>query len=299
MKRLYFCRFILTFLMLFSTLSYLSASCLFSSISSDSSSISSDSSSLSFLSLSYDGGSGLYTDCVSEDRGSVVGDKENPEILRERSFKGKALYGFMNGGSDLYYEYGFVKLDALDVIYKGEEFSVEVYEMDSPENAFGIYSIHAFDFFLRDTVFKYCNFSDYLAQAVIGNYYYSIVYQSPHKGVNEKVVDIINFLFDVSYGNISQEVVIPQIAIDNSNGVTGEIKMMSGPLSIMNGASQLYDYLKGIEEFKVWFFSDKRKEMKNALLVFKNEEDVRFVRDRMPQKQVISEEGNKILFHLY
>ena len=32
------------------------------------------------------------------------------EIKSERLFEGKGLYGYMNGGSDLYYEYNFIKL---------------------------------------------------------------------------------------------------------------------------------------------------------------------------------------------
>ena len=67
-----------------------------------------------------------------------------PEIKNERVFKGKALYGFMNGGSDLFLEYGFEELYVSDVKFKGSEFAVEVYMMPSPEDAYGIYSQHTF-----------------------------------------------------------------------------------------------------------------------------------------------------------
>jgi hypothetical protein len=231
--------------------------------------------------------------------GVAGADVDDMEILRDRSFKGKALYGFMNGGSDLYYEYGFVNLDALDVRYKGEEFSVEVYRMDSPENAFGIYSIHAFDFSYRDTLLTYCNFSDYQAQAAIGEYYYSVVYHSPHKGVNEKALEIIALLSDANGGEVSREVEIPEVVIDKSNGVTGEIKMMTGPLSVMNGASELSEYIKGVDGIKVWYFTDKEEERQMALLLFKNEVDLRTVTDRIPPKQLVSENRCKILFYLY
>ena len=57
------------------------------------------------------------------------------EVKRERVFTGEGLYGYMNGGADLYLEYGVYKLTARDLIYKGEEYMLEIYELPSPEDA--------------------------------------------------------------------------------------------------------------------------------------------------------------------
>lgn len=61
-----------------------------------------------------------------------------PEIKRERIFTGTGLYGFMNGGADQFLEYGVSKLTTRDIVYKGNEYTVDIYEMPTPEDAFGI-----------------------------------------------------------------------------------------------------------------------------------------------------------------
>lgn len=57
-----------------------------------------------------------------------------------RAFAGEALYELVDGGAALYMEYGFVRAYAMR--FGGEEgrISVEVYEMNGPPEAFGLYS---------------------------------------------------------------------------------------------------------------------------------------------------------------
>jgi len=69
---------------------------------------------------------------------------EHLVIDRERIFEGSALYGFMNGGSELFLEYGFQQLLEQRLTFQDIPFVAEYYLMDSPQNAYGIYSIHTF-----------------------------------------------------------------------------------------------------------------------------------------------------------
>lgn len=184
------------------------------------------------------------------------------KILRERTFTGKALYGFMNGGSDLYYEYDFAELKALDVSSGGKKFSVELYKMGSPEDAFGIYSIHAFGFHTRDTILDYCNFSKYQMQAAVGDVYVSIVYETPCLGVNMDAVEIARMF-------INEEVKKPDIPLEvlsNANGVTGNIKMMRGPLSVMNGAPDAVKHLEELGGYILWCITKNTEGKRNAYL---------------------------------
>ena len=50
----------------------------------------------------------------------------------------------MNGGADQFLEYGVSKLVTRDVVYKGNEYTIDIYDMPTPEDAFGIYSLHIF-----------------------------------------------------------------------------------------------------------------------------------------------------------
>ncbi|NOR15952.1 MAG: hypothetical protein GQ544_09620 [Candidatus Aminicenantes bacterium] len=51
------------------------------------------------------------------------------------------LFDYINGGAEIYYEYGFVRVIVQDYRSPGEHtLSLEIYEMEDPESAFGIFS---------------------------------------------------------------------------------------------------------------------------------------------------------------
>ena len=56
-------------------------------------------------------------------------------------YSGDDLYFMVDGGADLFLEYGFVEVAAADYSKESSKLHVEVYEMESPEKAWGIYSI--------------------------------------------------------------------------------------------------------------------------------------------------------------
>ncbi len=55
-------------------------------------------------------------------------------------FTGDALFDHINGGADIYFEYGFVALVTEQYKNGDKEVSVEIYRMDDAPAAFGIYS---------------------------------------------------------------------------------------------------------------------------------------------------------------
>lgn len=58
-----------------------------------------------------------------------------------RHYEGKDLYEYINGGAEIYHEFGFVQVVVQDYIHQtGKSISVEIFEMDSPYSAFGIYT---------------------------------------------------------------------------------------------------------------------------------------------------------------
>ena len=56
-----------------------------------------------------------------------------------RQFSGDNLYGYINGGAELFKEYGFKSLYIQTYAKNKTELGLEVYEMTSPEAALGIY----------------------------------------------------------------------------------------------------------------------------------------------------------------
>jgi len=60
-----------------------------------------------------------------------------PEI-----YKNRELFNYVDGGADIYLEYGFSQVISQEYSYEEESIVADIYEMNDPEAAFGIYSIH-------------------------------------------------------------------------------------------------------------------------------------------------------------
>ncbi len=71
----------------------------------------------------------------------IPGEIPGLEIRRVESFAGKALYGHIDGGADLYYEYGFERLSVQELRLNHESYFAEVYRMNDSGGAFGIFSV--------------------------------------------------------------------------------------------------------------------------------------------------------------
>ncbi|KPJ61888.1 MAG: hypothetical protein AMS15_05605 [Planctomycetes bacterium DG_23] len=82
---------------------------------------------------------------AEEDVRALVPEKDAlagwPMIDEVRVFQGEELFDFINGAGEPFYTYGFLSVATAD--YQNEDgqiLTVEIYEMDSSANAFGIYS---------------------------------------------------------------------------------------------------------------------------------------------------------------
>ncbi len=62
-------------------------------------------------------------------------------VKETRYFGDKELYGYIDGGAEIYREYGFVRVAVQDLQNAAEEIQIEVYRMSDPQAAFGIFSI--------------------------------------------------------------------------------------------------------------------------------------------------------------
>jgi len=80
-----------------------------------------------------------------------------PELVITKSghFDGKSLYGYMDGGAELYREYGFVDLTVQEMQVKEQQLLVELFRMRDPLAAFGIFSVSRGDCRGEDTTARY------------------------------------------------------------------------------------------------------------------------------------------------
>ncbi|OCW92396.1 hypothetical protein A9168_16205 [Macellibacteroides sp. HH-ZS] len=211
------------------------------------------------------------------------------EIKRERVFTGEGLYGYMNGGADLYLEYGVYKLTAKDLIYKGEEYLLEIYELPSSEDAFGIYSLNVFKCLRADTLGCIDCLSAYQLQRVSGNRYISLVFPSGSaKARNE--ADSLLRLFVVED---EAKPVIPDI-LGVKEPVSGHLKFARGKLSASNAQPSLFNLLDGVKIKALWHLSDKATRENRALIYPEDKACVKLIKNRIPEEDVLMTGENYI-----
>jgi hypothetical protein len=206
-------------------------------------------------------------------------------IKRERNYKGEALYGFMNGGSELYLEYGFQELRAMDVAYKGEEYEVEIYTMPSPEDAFGIYSLHTFKCLAADTLSGYNCHSRYQLQAVKGNTYISIVFFKPVAGIKQEAVELLNYFAE---GIRTENVKIPEELKIKGLPISGRLKYMKGPIARSGVVSSLESSFKDID-CRVWLY-ETGQNAQEIFITAGNGEDYKLLKSRLRDVILYEEE---------
>ena len=205
------------------------------------------------------------------------------EVKSERTFTGTALYGFMNGGSDLYYEYGFKELVSREIIYKDEEFTVDIYNMDTPLNAFGIYSILAYKCLRADSLGRFDCQSKYQLQAVDGNAYVSIVFQSGTKAARKKADELYRIYIVDGKNGIS----IPKQLSHMVETCSGTVKYMRGKLGVNNVQSSLSELLDGIDDYEIWYVDHSGSKDNLVLFLFKETKACSLLQKRISKEKLI------------
>ncbi len=71
----------------------------------------------------------------------ITGDLPGTVVSRETAYEGKALYGYIDGGAELYFEYGFRRALVQEIASETLHVHLEIFEMTSRESAAGIFSV--------------------------------------------------------------------------------------------------------------------------------------------------------------
>jgi len=216
-------------------------------------------------------------------------------VKRERVFTGQALYGFMNGGSDLFLEYGFKELRALEVSYKGEDYSIEIYKMPNKEDAFGIYSLHTFKCINADTLNLYDCLSRFQVQAAVADEYISIVFGTDSKTVKKGAIELLKYF---SPKEQAEKVEIPTQFGQINKPISGILKFMRGELAISSVNSDLNFIIKNISNYNIWYLKAKNQGENKVLLFLNDSIDRNIIKTRLPINTILSEGNNYFLFEL-
>jgi hypothetical protein len=193
-------------------------------------------------------------------------------LNRNETFTGESLWGYMNGGADIYLEYGFDRM-RVEEFSRGEEIiKLELFKMDDPIAAFGIYSIKTFKCLNNNLLMESDCLNKYQYQLLIGDYYIQLIDES---GSGESEQTMVTIAEKVLNKLEPADLELPlKYLTDTLNIPLSEIKMVSGPVGVLNKMTLLEDYLKNVEGYKV--FSAKKNIQGTSVnlyeIVFSNEE---------------------------
>ncbi len=108
----------------------------------------------------------------------VIGDsiKSLPDTIADWQLKGKPeiyrgddLFLYINGGADIYHEYGFVEVISSEYEKPGAgRISVEIYRMKDPESAFGIFTFRTGGKWQRSSRGSLFSSEDYYLNILLG-----------------------------------------------------------------------------------------------------------------------------------
>jgi hypothetical protein len=222
------------------------------------------------------------------------------KITRTSYYDGSALWGLIDGGADIYLEYGFDKLLFREAELNGIKFRIEIYRMNSAGSAYGIYSVSHFKCSKEDTITKYICISQYQAQASVGKYYISVSNDMGNKESNKLTLDMLTKILSginesvFSFPTLFQKKLFA--------GSQNQIKLIKGNLGMQNGYPGWMDLFDGFSNYELYIlpFDVSSGSAVIAQVNFSNESDAIKFAERLKndsQKKIVSASSkNELIF---
>lgn len=191
------------------------------------------------ISLSFSGYSQIYSD-----------DIPDAKIFPPSEYNGESLWGYINGGADLYLEYGFNKLMVQEIEWKDILLKVNIYEMSSEEAGFGIFSANVHKCKKRDVAKAFDCQNPYQYQAFFGRFYISII----NENGKQEAQDVSKVLGEILLSKIEDtEFLFPELFYtDTLKDHLEKIKLFKGELGLQNGFPDWADHFSGMKNYSVW-----------------------------------------------
>jgi hypothetical protein len=160
-------------------------------------------------------------------------DAAGLHIMSEKLYDGNSLWGYIDGGADVYLEYGFSKLLARKAEAHGIRFQIDLYRMNDAESAFGIFSISAAATSRDDSLPAVHCISRYQIQAARGAYYLSIINDKGSAEAGHVGIAIARRLLNQIDAPARE--LPPLFHIDAFSTQAASVKFIKGLLGLQNG----------------------------------------------------------------
>jgi hypothetical protein len=201
-------------------------------------------------------------------------DIPHGKIIKTTFYAGEALYGYIDGGAELYLEYGFKRLGRQEITLSHEKFILEIYQMQGLNQAYGLFSIHRSKCTPVDTAAPKTCQSRYQLQACIADCYLRIINESG-SGIAQQVS--VELYRTVRSKYKDQPILLPAIFYDTRvRAGLNNVVLIYGTLGLQNGFSEWESLFKDIRRFSVTLMPvEKGKDyLSLAHILFHSAEDL-------------------------
>ena len=200
-------------------------------------------------------------------------DLKGSELIRNETYNGNSLWGYMNGGADIYLEYGFKGLRVQEFKIDDQIIKAEIYLMNDQESAFGIYSIKTFNCLFSDTLLCPDCLNNYQYQAIKGSVYISITNENGSAKAKAICLETGKKILEKIKAS---EFKLPVFQNCNKNHFfLNDFKLIKGRLGLQNGISKWIGLFEDFDDYKIYYFRYKNQDsnISCAEIIFREQND--------------------------
>jgi hypothetical protein len=200
----------------------------------------------------------------------VIDKNDLPEagFSSSRIFKGSSLFGYIDGGAELYLEYGFEVASVTKIEYNGGEFKTEIFKMTGTEEAFGIFSVSKYRCLSMPPLSKFSCQTKYQLQICKGPYYISIINETGTPSDSITSLKIGRIIADkIQDKEVELSSYLPDI---NAETLQTKTFLARGRLGIVNGSPEMEDYFLDATDYTAVIVREDAKKL--ISVKFRNKE---------------------------
>lgn len=173
-------------------------------------------------------------------------------VVKTERYGGRALYGYIDGGAELYREYGFVRLAVQQLDYGGEELTAEIYQMTDTLAAFGIFSVHRFDAGAVDLLGAASCSTAYHAQFAAAEFFIRVVNTTGTPRASSATLSVARVLRSKVSPPSSSVSALPSPILWALCPDIRSHSYFRGALGLQNGLPDWSDLVEGIDRFEMY-----------------------------------------------
>lgn len=179
-------------------------------------------------------------------------DLPEASLKRAEFFDGKSLWGYMDGGADVYLEYGFKKLLVQELNLNGKHYTLNIFKMSDSAAAYGIYSMLRYKCF-ADSIEKYSCLTAYQVQVSRGDFYISIINDDGTKETQQTGKRLTGIILAKIHNSDFQPPALFQKKFFKGN--LAQLKLFNGKLGLQNVLPEISDMFEYFSGFRVYYIS--------------------------------------------